>query len=137
MVKNICSIKIGEDIMDWQNGGVFAFNDACEHEAWNDTNEFRYILVVDVLMNKIENQLNSVNIRMIFTQIYYLIVSKIDIKVHYTFIFFLLYYLFYLPILISLLNNNETYGLSDSLRGNNSTFLVLCLHLKYISTNGT
>jgi len=62
--QNICSIKIGEDIMDWQNGGVFAFNDACEHEAWNNTNEFRYILVVDVLKNKIENQLNSVNIRM-------------------------------------------------------------------------
>jgi ornithine lipid ester-linked acyl 2-hydroxylase len=33
----------------WEEGKVFAFNDAFQHEAWNDTNEFRYVLIFDFM----------------------------------------------------------------------------------------
>jgi aspartyl/asparaginyl beta-hydroxylase (cupin superfamily) len=42
---------IGFQVLDksisWEEGKVFAFNDAFQHEAWNETNEYRYILVFD------------------------------------------------------------------------------------------
>jgi ornithine lipid ester-linked acyl 2-hydroxylase len=33
----------------WEEGKVFAFNDAYQHEAWNNTSEYRYVLVFDIM----------------------------------------------------------------------------------------
>ena len=42
-----CRIRVGDEIMPWQAGKVFAFDDTYEHEVWNDTDEERVILLFD------------------------------------------------------------------------------------------
>lgn len=45
-----CGIKVKNEIRQWENGKWFAFCDAHEHSAWNRTDKFRYILIVDVVL---------------------------------------------------------------------------------------
>lgn len=43
-----CAFKIGNDIVKWNMNEYFIFDDTCYHQAWNNTNENRYILIVDI-----------------------------------------------------------------------------------------
>lgn len=40
-------IRIGSDRREWQEGRVLIFDDAYEHEAWNETEKIRAVLFVD------------------------------------------------------------------------------------------
>jgi aspartyl/asparaginyl beta-hydroxylase (cupin superfamily) len=40
----------------WEEGKVFAFNDAFQHEAWNDTDDYRYVLVFDIIRPEFSKQ---------------------------------------------------------------------------------
>lgn len=42
-------LKVKGQSVCWEEGKVFAFNDAYQHEAWNDTDEYRYVLVFDIM----------------------------------------------------------------------------------------
>jgi beta-hydroxylase len=44
-----CRIRVGEDIRHWQEGKSLVFDDTFNHEVWNDTEETRVVLFVDVL----------------------------------------------------------------------------------------
>ena len=44
-----CRIRVGEDIRHWQEGQSLMFDDTFNHEVWNDTDETRVVLFVDVL----------------------------------------------------------------------------------------
>jgi beta-hydroxylase len=44
-----CRIRVGEDIRHWQAGESMVFDDTYNHEVWNDTDETRVVLFVDVL----------------------------------------------------------------------------------------
>jgi len=44
-----CRIRVGEDIRHWQEGKSLMFDDTFNHEVWNDTDETRVVLFVDVL----------------------------------------------------------------------------------------
>lgn len=44
-----CRIRVGEDIRHWQEGQSMVFDDTFNHEVWNDTDETRVVLFVDVL----------------------------------------------------------------------------------------
>jgi beta-hydroxylase len=44
-----CSIRIGTEVRHWTDGGSMIFDDTCEHEVWNDTDEQRVVLFVDFL----------------------------------------------------------------------------------------
>jgi aspartyl/asparaginyl beta-hydroxylase (cupin superfamily) len=44
-----CRIRVGEDIRHWQEGKSMIFDDTFNHEVWNDTDETRVVLFVDVL----------------------------------------------------------------------------------------
>jgi aspartyl/asparaginyl beta-hydroxylase (cupin superfamily) len=44
-----CRIRVGEDVRHWQEGESMIFDDTFNHEAWNDTDETRVVLFVDVL----------------------------------------------------------------------------------------
>jgi aspartyl/asparaginyl beta-hydroxylase (cupin superfamily) len=44
-----CRIRVGEDIRHWEAGKSMVFDDTFNHEVWNDTNETRVVLFVDVL----------------------------------------------------------------------------------------
>src|ERR1017187_1919075 len=44
-----CRIRVGEDIRHWEEGKSMIFDDTLNHEVWNDTDETRVVLFVDVL----------------------------------------------------------------------------------------
>jgi beta-hydroxylase len=44
-----CRIRVGEDIRHWEAGKSMIFDDTFNHEVWNDTDETRVVLFVDVL----------------------------------------------------------------------------------------
>jgi len=44
-----CRIRVGEDFRHWQEGQSMVFDDTFNHEVWNDTDETRVVLFVDVL----------------------------------------------------------------------------------------
>ncbi|MHB1469117.1 MAG: aspartyl/asparaginyl beta-hydroxylase domain-containing protein [Solirubrobacteraceae bacterium] len=44
-----CRIRVGEDIRHWEEGKSLVFDDTFNHEVWNDTDEVRVVLFVDVL----------------------------------------------------------------------------------------
>lgn len=43
-----CGFRVGNDVRHWQKGKVWLFDDTIEHEAWNDSDQTRYILLFEV-----------------------------------------------------------------------------------------
>ncbi len=55
-----CGFRVGGETRTWVEGRAFAFDDTIEHEAWNDSDEPRIVLIVDVwnpYLTDIERQL--------------------------------------------------------------------------------
>jgi len=44
-----CRIRVGQDFRHWVEGESMIFDDTYNHEVWNDTDETRVVLFVDVL----------------------------------------------------------------------------------------
>ncbi|HEX4106868.1 MAG TPA: aspartyl/asparaginyl beta-hydroxylase domain-containing protein [Solirubrobacteraceae bacterium] len=47
--KEACRIRVGEDVRHWEAGRSLLFDDTYNHEVWNDTDETRVVLFVDVV----------------------------------------------------------------------------------------
>jgi aspartyl/asparaginyl beta-hydroxylase (cupin superfamily) len=45
-----CGIEVNGQQTGWQEGKIFAFSDAHWHHVWNNTNQQRYVFVIDVIM---------------------------------------------------------------------------------------
>lgn len=43
-----CVFRVGGETREWHEGLAFAFDDTIEHEAWNDSDEIRAVLIFDV-----------------------------------------------------------------------------------------
>ena len=43
-----CRFRVGGETRVWQEGEAFAFDDTIDHEAWNDSDELRAVLIFDV-----------------------------------------------------------------------------------------
>jgi aspartyl/asparaginyl beta-hydroxylase (cupin superfamily) len=43
-----CGFRVGGETREWVEGRPFAFDDTIEHEAWNESNSLRAILIFDV-----------------------------------------------------------------------------------------
>jgi beta-hydroxylase len=43
-----CRLRVGDDVVEWSDGSTLAFDDRTEHEAWNDADDPRYVLFVQV-----------------------------------------------------------------------------------------
>ncbi len=43
-----CGFRVGGETREWRVGEAFAFDDTIEHEAWNDSDELRAVLIFDV-----------------------------------------------------------------------------------------
>lgn len=44
-----CGIRVGPDIRHWQEGHSLVFDDSFEHTAWNQTDQVRVVLFLDVV----------------------------------------------------------------------------------------
>jgi len=42
-----CGFRVGGETREWIEGKAFAFDDTIEHEAWNDSNAPRAVLIID------------------------------------------------------------------------------------------
>ncbi len=43
-----CFFRVGGETRPWREGEAFAFDDTIEHEAWNDSDRLRVVLIFDV-----------------------------------------------------------------------------------------
>jgi hypothetical protein len=43
-----CGFRCGETIREWKVGEAFVFDDTIEHEAWNNSEELRVVLILDI-----------------------------------------------------------------------------------------
>ncbi len=43
-----CRIRVSDQVLTWQPGKTFVFDDTNEHEVWNDTEEERVVLLVQI-----------------------------------------------------------------------------------------
>ena len=43
-----CGFRVGGETRTWEEGVAFAFDDTIEHEAWNDGDDLRAVLIFDV-----------------------------------------------------------------------------------------
>ena len=43
-----CGFRVGADVRTWVEGNAWVFDDSIEHEAWNDSDETRIILIFDI-----------------------------------------------------------------------------------------
>lgn len=43
-----CGFRVGGETRAWEEGKAFAFDDTIEHEAWNDSDDLRAVLIFDV-----------------------------------------------------------------------------------------
>lgn len=43
-----CGFRVGGETREWVEGRAFAFDDTIEHEAWNDSDHLRAVLIFDV-----------------------------------------------------------------------------------------
>lgn len=55
-----CAIKVNGEVKNWQQGKVFGFIDAYNHEAWNKTEEQRIIMLFDILLPEFKSQKNKI-----------------------------------------------------------------------------
>ena len=44
-----CRIRVGDEIVTWEEGRSLLFDDTYEHEVWNDTDDERVVLFLDVV----------------------------------------------------------------------------------------
>lgn len=42
-----CGFRVGGETREWREGEAWAFDDTIEHEAWNDSDQPRVILIID------------------------------------------------------------------------------------------
>ena len=43
-----CGFRVGATTKEWRVGEAFVFDDTIEHEAWNDSDELRVVLIIDL-----------------------------------------------------------------------------------------
>jgi aspartate beta-hydroxylase len=43
-----CRFRVGSETREWRNGEAWVFDDTIEHEAWNDSDSPRAILIFDI-----------------------------------------------------------------------------------------
>lgn len=51
-----CGFRVGSETRQWQAGEPWIFDDSIEHEAWNDSDELRVILIADLWRPELDGQ---------------------------------------------------------------------------------
>lgn len=56
-----CKIRVGEEVKHWQEGHCLIFEDTTEHEAWNDSDLARAVLLLDFRKPGLENSSEAIS----------------------------------------------------------------------------
>jgi ornithine lipid ester-linked acyl 2-hydroxylase len=49
VIPSNCHLRVANEVREWQEGKCLVFDDTVEHEAWNNSNEVRTVLLLDIL----------------------------------------------------------------------------------------
>ena len=107
---NICGMEVGTQTIGWQNGKTFAFLDAHSHHVWNNSNEERYVLIVDLIRPEFLARQKFVCARVIVSQLYFYSTSLIGVKWLYKMpakVLDIFTYLSYVPLQIAIEINSK------------------------------
>ena len=56
IVPDGCRFRVGNEVREWEEGQLMIFDDTIEHEAWNDSDEDRVVLIFDVWRPELSEQ---------------------------------------------------------------------------------
>lgn len=56
IVPDKCGLRVGNEVHHWQRGKVVAFDDSIEHEAWNNSEQNRVVLIFDIWRPELSRQ---------------------------------------------------------------------------------
>ncbi len=48
IVPENCALRVGGEVREWETGKLMAFDDMTVHEAWNDSDRLRVVLIADL-----------------------------------------------------------------------------------------
>jgi aspartate beta-hydroxylase len=48
IIPEACRFRVGNDVRQWVPGKAWVFDDTIEHEAWNDSDKLRVVLIFDI-----------------------------------------------------------------------------------------
>jgi aspartate beta-hydroxylase len=48
IVPDECGFRVGNDVREWVPGKAWVFDDTIEHEAWNNSEKLRVVLIFDI-----------------------------------------------------------------------------------------
>jgi aspartyl/asparaginyl beta-hydroxylase (cupin superfamily) len=51
-----CRFRVGNEVREWEVGKLLIFDDTIEHEAWNDSEEDRVVLIFDIWRPELSEQ---------------------------------------------------------------------------------
>lgn len=51
-----CHFRVGNEVREWEVGKLLIFDDSIEHEAWNDSDEDRVVLIFDIWRPELSEQ---------------------------------------------------------------------------------
>lgn len=50
-----CGFRVGPDTVQWEEGKILIFDDSVEHEAWNNSDENRLVVIFDIWRPELDN----------------------------------------------------------------------------------
>ncbi|HET7204738.1 MAG TPA: aspartyl/asparaginyl beta-hydroxylase domain-containing protein [Steroidobacteraceae bacterium] len=56
VVPGKCRFRVGNEVREWQPGRAWVFDDSIDHEAWNDSDATRVILLFDIERPEIDDE---------------------------------------------------------------------------------
>ena len=51
-----CRFRVGKEVREWEEGKLLIFDDSIEHEAWNDSDKDRVVLIFDIWRPELTEQ---------------------------------------------------------------------------------
>lgn len=51
-----CAFRVGNEVREWKVGELMIFDDTIEHEAWNDSDQDRIVLIFDIWRPELSEQ---------------------------------------------------------------------------------
>ena len=51
-----CGFRVGNEVREWEEGKLLIFDDTIEHEAWNESDQDRVVLIFDVWRPELSDQ---------------------------------------------------------------------------------
>ena len=51
-----CGFRVGNEVREWEEGKLLIFDDTIEHEAWNESDQDRVVLIFDIWRPELSEQ---------------------------------------------------------------------------------